>query len=326
MPVVFSYKPEWKGVTQIDVLGGFGTASDWDPKKPFATLKDDGSGTWTASATLPAGMYLYVFHIVGDAAGPAMTERFAIDPSVSAYAPCPAASPTYSKQNSNPCSQVAVPQGAADPLHHVTGKVLFGGAAAPGYLVQLDREEDKSHHFFANRVDAAADGTFDLVGAKGKYRLQVLYPDFLSKSDKDRDPLALKALRRDISTSFAVDADVAVGDAEMAYDDYGAMTPTGTATLPTTFTFTVIAGAKAAKAAVYGTAKGMGSRVGDPWFDTAYGAATTAMFDGKFTTKQAGEPMVVTGENYFWGTWQQKPAGAAGTWQGESMVFPIVWK
>jgi hypothetical protein len=325
--VTFTYAPAWAGVTAVDVVGGFGLSTDWDPKQPLVKLAADATGTWTGTVQLPAGQYPYLFQVTGDADGPAGLARYAIDPRLSAFVPCPMKSPSYDAKNANPCSQLTVPQGPADTLHPVTGKVLYGGQPSAGYLVEFERDEAMSHHYFANRIDSGADGTFSLMAAPGSYRVQILHPTLYTQSDTQRDPLTLKALRRAISASTAVRAPVALDPVEMQYLDYPSLAPTGTATLPTTFTFTVIAGAQKARAAVYGTANGTGKSIGDPWWTSATGTATTASFDGTFTTKQATETMVKAGESYFWGTWQlPAPSSASAVaWSGESMVFAIKW-
>ena len=321
----FSYTPQWSGVTSVTVIGNFGQATDWDPATPFATLTDDGTGTFTATVDLPDGDYLYVYQVTGDDDASATYQRYSIDPAVSAYETCPAESPTHS-DNDNPCSKLTVPQAAPDASMHVTGVVDYHAAPVAGYLVQLDREEADTHHYFGNRVTVGADGSFDLVAAPGKYRLQVLHPSFLSKSDVERKPKMLKALRRSISGAFDVAADVDVGSPEMAYDDYLVMSPTDTTSLPTTFAYTVITGANKAKLTVYGTHNGTGQSVGDPWFDGGYDTETTHVFDGTFGTSHAQEAEVVPGEQYYWGTWQQTPAVAGKPgWSGQSMVFPITF-
>jgi hypothetical protein len=325
--VTFRYHPAWDGVTAVTVIGGFGQGSDWDPKQPFLTLTKDAAGTWSGSAMLPAGDYLYVYHVTGDAAAmPTTLSRYAIDPMVSAFAPCPASSPTYDKSAPNPCAQISSPQVPAETVYHVHGKVTYDGQGIGGYLVQLDRQETMSHHFFLNRSVTAADGTFDLQVTSEQVRLQVLHPTFLNKTDVERDPVTLAAMRRSISGSFPVSADVTVNPTEIAYHDYAKLTPTGAGTLPTTFKISVITGAAKAKAAVYGVANGMIKNIGDPWYDSGYGTATTVSFDGTFNTKQAMMMKVQTGTEYLWGTWQQWPTPMGGVaWSGESMVLPITW-
>jgi hypothetical protein len=125
-----------------------------------------------------------------------------------------------------------------------------------------------------------------------------------------------------------IDKNVQLGSVEVAYHDYGNDLPVGTATLPTTFKITVIPGYAQARASVYGSAQAMFKSIGDPWFSSAYGTATDVAFDGAFDTKKAAEMAVKPGEKYFWGTWQRGAAAPPGgvQWEGESMVFPIVWQ
>jgi hypothetical protein len=327
-PAMFRYAPSWPGVTAVTVIGGFGLATDWDPKQPYATLTKGADGAWTAPVSLPDGSYPYLFQVTGDDSATAGFNRYAMDGATSAFVPCPAASPTYNLTNSNPCSQLTLPLAPPDALHHVKGVVTFDGAGIAGYLVQLDREEPMSHHFFEDRTVTAPDGSFDLVTAAASVRIQVLHPTYLSKTDAQRDPLALAALRRAISSSVQIDKNVKLGPVEVAYHDYPQTLPVGMATLPTTLQITVIPGYTQARASVYGSAQAMFKSIGDPWFSSAYGVATAVPFDGTFNTKKATEMAVKPGEKYFWGTWQRGAAAPAGgvQWEGESMVFPIVWQ
>ncbi len=327
MTVTFTYTPQWTTVTAVTVWGGFGQTTDW--KMPFATLTNNGSGTFTGTASLPAGQYLYVFKVIGDdAAGTngAKYPRFAIDPASSAFAACPSTSPTFDPAAPNPCSQLTVPQGAAPTLVHITGVVVSDGAPITDYLVQLDREEKSSHHYFVNRVTTKSDGAYDLVAAPGSYRLQVLHPTFLDETDVQRDPpTTLAALRRDISSSFPISsATVTVPNAEVAFHAYPSFAPTVTAALPTAFTFTV--GATATHLDVYGTANDGGApNIGDPWFTSPMTTAGTATFDGGFNTAQATEKSVALGERYFWGVEEDIATDAGVNWTAQSMVFDITW-
>jgi hypothetical protein len=320
--VQFAYKPQWKGVTKIEVVGAFGQATDW--MMPFATLTDDGSGTWSATADLADGKYPYLFVVYGDDDQPGMPKHTTIDPSNPGWITCPAGSPTAKENPTNPCAELTVPQPAAATQQHVTGLVQVGGAAAKGYLVVIERVEMGAHHFFANRTTVGANGKYDLLAAPGQYRLQVLAPEYYTKDDTQRTPLMDKVLKRAISSAFDTTADVAVGAAEMQFLDYDKMTPTGTATLPTTFQFATSAGATAERVAVHGSKNGMGKRMGDPWFTTPYGMGTSATFDGTFTTKQALEMTVAPGEQYWWSVNLKRSAGGT-VWAGESMVMPIKW-
>jgi hypothetical protein len=323
--VTFSYTPSWAGVQSVDVIGGFGQATDWTA--PLISLAASGA-TFTGTATLPPGTYLYVFHVVGDtaagAAKAATFSRFAIDPASPVFAPCPMASPTYNANEPNPCGQLTVPSDPA-PTYHVRGTVTSSGAPVAGYLVVLERDEASSHHFFANRATTAADGTYDLTAAAGQYRVQVLHPDFEAKTDAQLAPASLDVVRRSISSAFAVSADVTVPAAEVAFADYAKFAPLTTAALPTAFTFGTT-GAMPTRLEVYGTAMaGKGNEIGDPWFSSPPTTAGTASVDGTFNTKQAGELTAATGERYFWGT-EQAVAKVGGIgWTRQSMVFPITW-
>ena len=320
--VSFSYKPSWTGVTAVSVLGGFGLSGDWT--SPFLALADDGTGTYRGSATLAPGQYLYVFKVVGDDAASAKYSRYAIDPNVSTFAACPQASPTFDANAPNPCSQLAVPQGAPASLVHVQGVVVSDGAPIAGYLVQLDRDETGSHHFFVNRDTTASDGAFDLVAAPGTYRVQVLHPTFLSETDVQRDPVALAALRRDISSSFALASSaVVIPSAEVAFHGYGSFAPIDSGTLPTTFSFTKNA---PTRLDVYGTGMDGGApTIGDPWFSSSPTQSGSATFDGGFNTAQANEKSVVLGERYFWGVEENIATDAGVNWTAQSMVFDITW-
>ena len=321
--VTFRFAPAWSGVRAVTVLGGFGSATDWT--MPLLTLTADSSGVFTGTATLPDGQYLYLFEVTGDAAAaqPAAFKRYAIDPLEPDFAACPTASPTYDAKNPNPCSQLTVPQPAAAAAYHITGTVTYDGKAVGGYLVVVERDEAQSHHFFANRSHSVQDGTFDLEVAAGHYRMQVLHPTFLALTDAARDPAALLATRRALSSSFATTGAVALNPAEVAYHDYAQLSPQasdGGEALPTTFHFTVVAGALAARMAVYGP----GANIGDPWFASPYGIATSVVFDGGFNTAQATQTEVQPGTVYHWGTWQQAPIPDGGVeWTRESMVLPI---
>ncbi len=323
LSVTFTYKPQWAGVTAITVIGGFGQSGDWT--SPFATLADDGTGTFKATAMLPAGAYLYAYKIIGDTdSGNAKYMRYAIDPNVSAYAACPSVSPTYDANNPNPCSSLTVPQGTPAALVHVTGLVVSDGAPIAGYLVQLDREEASSHHFFVNRVTTKSDGAYDLLAAPGSYRLQILHPTYLSESDEQRNPVALAALRRDITTSFPItSAPVVVPNAEIARHDYGSYAPITSATLPTAFTFT---SGVPTHLDVYGTGMDGGSpNIGDPWYTAPPVTTGTGSFDGGFNTSKSNTPSVALGERYFWGVEETLATDAGVTWTAQSMVFPITW-
>lgn len=321
--VELSYTPGWPGVTSVVVIGDFGAAGAWDPKQPFLTLADDGTGTWRGTASVPEGEHAFLFAVNGDAEAPADTSRYVLDPLRSKVIPCPAGSPTFSESKVRPCSALTVPEPAKDTALHVTGKVTSAGAAAPGWRVELHREEDGQDHVLTNGADTGADGAFDVAVAAGKYRVYVLHPTFYSLDDTQRDPHQLKALRRAYSSVTDVAADTALDDCEVSFDFYDLFTPSGLVSLPATLSFALAADAKDGRAAVYGTKGGSGTRVYDPWFASDYGSATSVSFDGTFNTSAADEATAASGEAYFWGAWQRRSAGKGGLWNGQSMVFPI---
>jgi hypothetical protein len=327
--VTFSYTPQWSGVTKVEVVGGFGQATDWSKTASLVTLGGSG-GAYSGTATLPQGTYLYVFRVTGDAQAPnpATYARYAVDPLNTAWAACPAQSPTYSKIDANPCSQLVVGATGAPPAAaplHVKGAITVDGAAAKDWMVVLEREEPQSHHFFANRVTAAADGAFDLVASAGHYRLQVWHPTLLTETDLQRDPAQLAALRRAISTAIPLaSSDVTVAAPDLAFHAYAQFAPTGDAgALPTRFAFEN--GAET-KLTVYGSlADGGVVDIGDPWYASPNTTDGSAPFAGDFNTMQKMQDAAVPGTRYMWGTEETFGADASVTWTKQTMVFPITW-
>jgi hypothetical protein len=131
--------------------------------------------------------------------------------------------------------------------------------------------------------------------------------------------------RRVLSSPFTIAAGgVTLAAAEASYHGYGALGPTdvdGGVPLPTRFDFTIEAGAVKARLAVYGGAQ---PTVGDPWYASPYGTATSVSFDGGFNTMQAAQPSVTPGARYFFGTWQINDALDGGVqWTRQSEVLPI---
>jgi hypothetical protein len=327
--VTFSYTPLWQGVKTVEVVGGFGQSTDWSKTASFLTLTQTGS-TYSGTAMLPPAQYLYLFRVTGDdSAVPAATyQRYAVDPLDTAFAACPTTSPTYSKIDANPCSQVTVTAAGgpapATPVH-VTGSVAVGGSAAKDLMVVLEREEPKSHHYFANRVTVGADGAFDLVASAGNYRLQVQYPTLLSVSDLDRMPSTANALRRAISASFLLGtAAMTVPTPDLAFTSYGLFAPSGDAgSLPTSFTFET----GEARLDVYGGPGDGGIiDIGDPWFTSDPTTDGGAAFGGTFNTAQATQDAAVPALRYMWGTEQAFGADASVAWTNQSMVLPITWQ
>jgi hypothetical protein len=310
-------------VDKVEVLGAFGKADDW--KAPIATLTNDGAGTFRGSVSLPVGTYPYVFRVTGDSAAAAAKAatfvHYAIDPSVPTIVACPATSPTYSKNAPNPCSSLSVPQPAPSALSHVHGVVKRAGKPVAGYIVVLERVEAGSHHFFVDRSSSDADGMFKLGAVTGNYRLQVLHPTLYTQTDAQRDPQALAAARRSISTGFSLATDVTVTAAEVGFDGYAAMTPRGSASLPVTLDYSLASGATKASAAIYGTA----DNIGDPWWTSPSSTAVSATFDGGWNTKAApSDAGIEAGARYFWGTEQLHPGPDGGVgWTVQSMVYPL---
>jgi len=334
--VTFAYQPQWAGVTKVEVVGGFGQPTDWSKTASLVSLTKDSNGNFTGTAMLPPGTYLYVFRVIGDAqaADPAKYVRYAVDPLDTAFAPCPMQSPTYSKVDANPCSQITVTATGAPPPAspvHVKGSLTIDGAPASGWLVVLEREEPKSHHFFANRLTTGSDGSFDLVGSAGRYRLQAQHPSMLSKPDLQLDPLAAvdaggSVLRRAISNAFPLaTSDVTVATPDLAFHAYPQFAPVGDGgSLPTQFTFE---NGTEARLDVYGSLMDGGVvEIGDPWYS---GMPTTdggADFTGAFDTKQAMQDAAVPGTRYMWGTEEPYGMDASVAWTKQTMVFPIVWQ
>ena len=316
----FAYKPGWSGVVSVSAVGApVGASGPW---ATLAALTDDGTGTFTGTATLAPGDYDYLFQITGDAdaGAKAMTlARYAIDPSSADFEPCPMDSPSYSAEM-NPCSKLAVPQGSAPTLYHITGKVVVQGAPGDGFLVLVERDETDTHHYFANRATTGTDGTYDFAVASGSYRIQVQHPAYEAKTDKQLMPKMLDQMRRDISSAFPVAAAVAVPDAEMSYMTYDTFAPLTSGTLPTTFSFP-------ASVATHLDIYGDGNEIGDPWFNSAVTMTGSMAFDGTFNTTKAMDPKVVAGTQYWWGLELPHPPSQSGGigWTQQTMVFPITW-
>jgi hypothetical protein len=327
--VTFAYAPQWSGVTKVEVVGGFNMASDWSKTESLVTLTASGS-TFSGTASLPPGTYLYVFRVTGDAQSvPTTAARYTLDPLDTSFAPCPTQSPTYSKMDLNPCSQLTVTASGgpapASPVH-VKGSLTLDGAPASTWMVWLEREEPKSHHYFVNRVTVGSDGSFDLVGSAGSYRLQIQYPTLLSATDLERNPLQLPALRRAISAAFPLATSaVTVVTPDLAFHAYAAFAPTvDGGTLPTQFNFD---NGTEAKLDVYGALSDGGVvNIGDPWYSSATANDGGAVFGGSFNTAQAMEDAAAPATRYMWGTEEPFGADSGVAWTKQTLVFPITWR
>ncbi|MGH7281266.1 MAG: hypothetical protein ACRELY_07075 [Polyangiaceae bacterium] len=319
----FSYHPQWPGVTEVDVIGAFGTSDDWDPKAPFLKLTNDGSGNYTGGASLAAGSYLFLFHVIGDSAqsDPAF-DRYAIDPLDPDVEACPSDAPTGGRSDPpNPCSQVTVGTPAAAPIH-LRGTLTVDGATAVGWLAVVARQDNGTHHFFVNRMTIGGDGKYDLIASAGRYKIEVDLPDSLTVNDIDRDPLALNTVRGAKSGPMQLTTDdVDMETPDLAYHDYGSFAPSdgNGGTLPTMFTFVK---GRAASLDVYG-GKGDGGVVetGDPWFESDATNKGKFTFDGNFS--KGDTDAAVPGTRYMWGT--EEPYDASVPWTVQSLVFPVTW-
>jgi hypothetical protein len=324
--VIFEYTPQWAGVTRVDVVGGFGTSTDWSTTEALVTLKKSGS-VYSGTAALSPGNYAYLLRITGDAQAttPTTYERYAVDPQQVAIVACPPASPTYNKAFVQPCSQVTVTAAGATKAAavHVKGRVVKDGAAAPNWMVWIERQEPKFRSYFVNRTTVGSDGAFDLVASAGTYRLLVQYPTLLSDNDLSRDPNALAALRQSTSAPFELDAgEVVVPTPDVAFHEYGLFSPAGDGgSLPTRFTFEK---GEAVFEVYGGPGDGGVITAGGPWF-----AATStdggATFEGEFTATGIPQDAAVPGTRYLWGTEQPFGADAGLSWTNQSMVLPIIW-
>jgi len=318
--VHFKYTPDWSGVTAVSVIGGFGLAGDWH--EPLLALSRAPDGTFSGTARLAAGQYTYLFQTTGDAAAdPATQKHLFIDPTLSAFMECPTGSPSASDKAKNPCSLLTVPQPSEAPTFHVRGSVA-AGAPLPNWLVQIDREEPKSHHFGVNRAVTGADGKYDFSVAAGSYRIQLFIPDYESKTDAERTPLSMPFVRRAISTPVVIAADVVLGAADVSFKDYSQMSPVNgvASSLPVTLTFTLPAGGAKVHASIYAPR----ALASDPWWNSPGSTQTSASFAGTFNTGMAAEPNAVPGELYYWGVFVDSPPSASGlVWTRQSMLFPL---
>ena len=316
----FCYRPQWAGVTGVDVYGGFGKATDWTA--PFVTLNNDGSGMFTATTALANGSYPYVFETHGSADNLVKDRHPFLDQYNPRFVPAPAGAP-----DQRSVSQITVPQVGA-PVVHIKGSVLFEGQPQPCYSIDLEAGENivngkvVSEHDTANFTESAMDGTFDFAVAVGvPYGITIRYPFTLSADAGYPDPSATPSVGI-ARASVTPPADVALDPVDVLYPiaDYAAMSPTGgSATLPVMVTFTVIPGSSVAYMSVTST----NIAGNDPAYASAPGTATSVTWDGVFSgTKDAS---VVPGTEYYWGAWQRRDQAVDGgtQWVEEGLLFPI---
>ncbi len=316
----FCFRPQWQGVTAVDLYGQFSPGDDWS--RPRASLTDDGTGTFIVTGvTVPdGGPYPYLFKVTGDTDNVVTGNTWFEDQTNPAFI-----GPIDGAPIKRSISSLTVPQPAAAALHHVTGKVMYGDAAQPCFIVAIDVGEVLdgtkvvSEHSTGNYAETAADGSYDFAIANGQVQTAVRYPFFLAGATAPYpDPMTTPSIGIARQTVQLAGADIALDplDVTFAATDYAAMSPTsGTAPLPTkaaplTFTIDLIAGAQTATIAVIGN-----NIAGDDAdFQSKPSTMTSVEWDGTIGmngSAQADTP-------YFWGTWQQ-----LATWNEQSLLFPI---
>src|ERR1700733_6146142 len=277
----FCYRPQWPGVTSVDVLGGFGNADDWTA--PLASLTDQGDGTWSVTVPLTGGPYPYIFHVLGstDSVIPKVGEDFD-DQTNPSFLPPPAASPS-----ARSVSQLTLPQVAA-PIYHLRGSVTLSGEAQPCFVAEIDVGEllkpggdlVLSEHGTGNFVEIGADGTFDVPITDGPVLVNIKYPFGLTTSYPD--PMTTPSLGVTRTTTTIADADLTLDPADFTYPTtaYAAMSPAaGTSqSPPIAFAWSLVDGASGSYMSI--TATNIAGN--DPAYTSGtFGAATTQTWDGK---------------------------------------------
>ncbi len=324
--VDFCYRPAWSGVTSVDVYGTFGQPTDW--QSPFLTLTNDGSGTFTGKANVPSGTYPYEFRVHGSVDNLVRDGAYLLDPLATDFVPSPPGSPTYSPNATVPrsMSAVTVPQMPA-AVYHLRGKVQLRGQPQGCFSIDLEAGEvtvggvAKQEHNTANFAESAADGTFDFPVVAGPFQIVVRYPFLLSGADAGYPDPSVTPTIGYARTGASVAGDTTLDPLELSYPDYASLSPTGgSATLPVTFTFTVIPGSLAASVAVIGT----NIAGNDPAYWGPWGTTTSLTWDGAFGGMGGNAKL---GTKYYWGTWQKLgPQYDGGTpWSGESFLYPITF-
>ena len=303
----FCFRPQWPGVTSVDVLGGFGKADDWT--NPLVSLVDQHDGTWTATVAIANGTYPYDFLAHGSTDSVlGANATYVIDQTNPAFVKPPGAS-KYKRS----VSLLTVPQPQV-AIHHVLGSVTLTGLAQPCFVAQVDVGELRdpqghliSEHGTANFIEIGPDGTFDFPVADGGVLLDVKYPFGLTASYPD--PMTTPSVGVARSSATVAGADVTLTPTDVTYmtSSYAAMTPVaGTQTLPIAFAWTL-----GSDSADYMSITATSVAGNDPAYTTTIGSATTSSWDG---TLNNGMP-AGTG-TYYWGTWQKR-----GVWMSQSLLF-----
>jgi hypothetical protein len=310
----FCFRAGWHGVTAVDLYGDFGQgASPW--AAPVATLVDDGTGTFTGTATVAAGgPYPYAFRIHGGDDNLLHDGSYLIDEEASQFEQAPSGAPIDTKRA---ISTMSMPQ-AAPVLHHVTGTVVYAGMPQSCFVVVVDVGEIVSgstviaEHYAANYAEVGADGTFDFPVADGQVQAVVRYPFALATAYPDLSTTPSIGFARTTVNVAGTDLPLDPTDVSYSEADYAAMSPTsGTGVLPQPFAWTLVAGAQTSAMAVIDT----NIAGNDAAYETAFGSATTLTWDGSL-----GKTQVVAGTQYYWGAWQRRTQ-----WTEESLLFPITF-
>ena len=315
----FCFRPQWPGVTAVDLYGQFSPGDDWTT--PRATLTDDGSGTFivTGVAVPDGGPYPYLFKATGDTDNVINGPWFE-DQTNPLFGGKIAGAPI-----ARSLSNLMVPQPAAATLHHVTGKVVYGAVPQPCFTVsilvgeRLSGTKVLSEQSTGNYAETDGNGNFDFPIADGQVQTAVRYPFFLAgKSAPYPDPTTTPSIGIARQTVHLSGADIALDPLDVTFkeSDYAAMAPTnGTAPLPTvaaplTFTIDLIAGAQTGTIAVIGT----DIAGNDADYQSKPSTMTSVSWDGSMGMNGTAQ----TNTPYFWGTWQQ-----LATWNEQSLLFPI---
>lgn len=308
----FCYRPRWPGVTSVDVVGGF-LGNDWT--SPLVTLADDGTGTFTGSVPLATGTYSYAYRVHGSADGLVRDNECMNDEENPTFAAPPPESPCPRS-----VSVMTIPQVAVPALHHVHAVVTYAGIPQACFSVSLlvgelrgDKQALISERGLANVAETAADGTFDFPIADGtEMQAAVRFPFGLA--DAYPDPATTPSIGFARQQFDMAGADVALDPVDVSYGDYALMSPVaGAQTIPTTFTYSVVAGSTDAAIAVIAT--NLAGK--DPGFESPFDGGPSFQWNGVFSNGK----MEVTGTQYYWGAWQHR-----GAWTDESLLFPITFQ
>jgi hypothetical protein len=329
----FAYQPAGPGVTGVEVYGGFGLTGDW--KQPLMTLTQGPDGTFTGTATLPDGQYSYLYRVQGGKFG-----YWFVDPLNSDRVGCPAGAPIYAEGDEVPCSQLTIPLEPPAPAFHFYGVLLLNGQPLSNISVQYHyRLPTSPAHALINGTYSQGSGLFDTCVAPGGVYFVRVYNDAAGYTPGQPLPDAntLQQLRFGSHETQVSDGGIGLLALDLGFHDYPQLGPTGTASLPTTFTFVVPDGG-AARWEFYkvpppdctavpdgGVTGCKGSGIGDQNDDSEFSQQGSAIFNGRL----AGDASTVeAGVVYLWDEGQNlpPPTADAGHWYVETMLLPIVFQ